>query len=214
MVDAYKFAEYLERTKLSADEFWFLYRVMILQDNNKNGVFKVPNITTNEASFNFSLWNKTYQERFKTYLNTGIDWRAIVDKLDNEGYLENWGKEYKMNEMKVTDKFTSNFLISDVEKAFMEFYSIYPKQVRIKSSIWPSLNTSREILTKQYNEVILKGGNELLHHRCLMITEMYLEEGNFKDAPYNIENYFKAFEGISAMMEEKDKSNDSFYDAI
>ena len=214
MVDAYKFMEYLNRTELAEREFWFLYRVMILQDNNRNGVFKVPNITENQASFNFSLWNKVYQERFSIYLGEKVNWKGLVDKLDSEGYLENWSKDYKMNEMKVTDKFKSNFLISDVEKAFMEFYSIYPKMIRVNQAIYPSLNFSIEVLSKKYNEQILKGGNELLHLRCLMITEIYLDQGNFKDAPMSIGKYFDQYDGIAAMMEEKDKSSDSFYDAI
>ena len=216
MVDVYKFAEYLERTKLSAEEFWFLYRVMILQDNNKNGVFKVPDITSNKASFNFSLWNKEYQERFKTYLDKDVDWKGLVDKLDKEGYLENWGKEYKMNEMKVTDNFTNNFLISNVEQAFMDFVKIYPSRVVNfgKKPVYASFDLQQDVLTKMYNEKILRGGNKILHDRCLIVTETYLDYGNFRDAPMKMSKYFDAFEGIARMMEDKEEDNNSFYDAI
>lgn len=219
MVDAYRFAKYLDETKLTAEEFWLLYRIMIQEGIIKGEKLKIPNVDSNKASHDFSIWSNKYQIEHKNYLNREISWREILDKLEAEEYVENWDKEnYLIHKMRVTDKFKNKFLISDIDQAFMEFVEIYPKRVidfKREKGRYPAMNLSPDTLAKMYNEKILKGGNRLLHERCLLITSIYLEDGNFRDAPMNMSNYFEAFDGIAALIEEKEvKTNNPFIDDL
>ena len=218
IIDGYRFAKYLHDTGLTAEEFYLLYRVMLQEQNIANGILKVPGIKESEASFQFSKWSEIYQTKHSIYLNTPIEWLDIVYKLAKEGFIEIWPSKkesIKLTEMKVTDKFKSYFLISDVEQAFYEFVKLYPVWVYVKGNKYPAMDKAPEELFKLYDKYILKGGNSVLHERCLLLTEKYLNSLENKGAPYKISNYIiDAYEGIARGIEEDAQNDYSFSEEV
>lgn len=218
IIDGYRFAKYLNDTGLRAEEFWLLYRVMLQEQNISDGILKVPGIAESEATFQFSKWSQIYQEKGNFYLGVGIDWIQILKKLESEGYVELWNKresEIKLTEVKVTDKFKKHFLISDIEQAFYELVEIYPTWIEIKGNRYPAQDKSPEELAKLYDKHILKGGNMLLHHRCIILTEKYIKGRDSKHAPYKLSNYIsEAFEGIASGLEKDNQTENSFSEEV
>lgn len=209
MIDPFKVARFLDTLQIKAEEYWLMYRIMVNQNNyNKNNTLKIPN---DANIIEFSKLSESYQLRFKH----DIDWVAMCKSLEEKGYLEIWSNNpdlthIKLNELKVTDKFLQYFYITDVESAFEEFIKLYPKQVRIKDafsskpkffSVWGK--NDRDSLIEMFRVMILKGNNNILFTRFMEITRLYLEDNDSEYASYNIEGYFKAFEGISHTYEAK-----------
>lgn len=211
MIDGYKMRKYLHNTGLHISEFWTLYEIMMQEQITKGEVFKIPNVNSNEATFNFSVWTEEYHKKHQYYLGNKINNRQVIDDLEDRGYIENWDRNnYEINKMRVTDKFKDTFLINDVESAFNEFIELYPSWVIVNSHRYPSMDMARDEMIIMYNEKILLGGNKLNHLRCMAITDMYLGEGNFKDgAPMKISKYFNAFENIANLMENKKPTNNN-----
>lgn len=210
MVDGFRLSKYYRETGLSMEEFWYLYQIFLQEPNVAAGILKVIPEELHKATAEFSKNSKHYLENAKI-AGKPIDRRAMLFDLESRGFIEIWTKdleaEIKLSDVKVTDKFKDSFLIDDVSDAFKEFLAIYPKMVYIAktNSYFPTANKSLTALAREYNELILKGGNMWNHQRCLLITEKYLEiQGNKKFANYNITNYFINFEGIATALEQGD----------
>lgn len=223
MIEAYKFSTYLKSKGLRAEEFWALYRVMILEQNAPDGNTKVSLNPKVEAFNQFSRESREYND----WINTSddpIDWVKMYVQLEEKGFVEIWTRKddtIEMRHLKVTDKFKEDFLVDSVEEALHELIAVYPKMVRIEkdSKKFPSVNMMLSDLAKLYDELILKGGNKFNHYRCLEITKLYLEDMNIEHAPMNLEKYIKQFEGIALAYESndegsKDAKEDEFYDDL
>lgn len=210
MVDGYRLSNYYRETGLSMEEFWFLYQIFMQEPNVAEGLLKVVPEELHAATAKFNSNSKHYLEH-ATIAGEPIDRRKMLFSLEDRGFIEIWSKdlnaEILITDVKVTDKFKNTFLIDDIAKAFNEFLSIYPKLVYIQKtgSIYPSINKPLDQLQREYNEMILKGGNMWNHQRCLLITEKYLEmQGDKRYAKYNITNYLINFEGIAIAIESDD----------
>lgn len=209
MVEPFKIQRFYKSLDINAEQFWLMYRIMINQGNYKDNLLKIPN---NEDLLEFSRLSEEYQHRFKH----DFDWIKMINDLEQKEYLEIWSndKEIKLTNLKVTDKFLQYFYITDVEDAFEQFISIYPKQVHVKDSsnltkpkkysVWGK--HSKDELVEMFRVNILKGNNNILFARFMEITKLYLDDCNSNSAPYNIEGYFKAFDGIAAMYEDQHKT--------
>jgi len=207
MVEPFKLAKFLDELCITAEEYWLLYRVMINQNNYDDNLFKVPRDIN---IIEFGQLSQKYQDRHD------INWIQICKNLEQKEYLEIWGNDenIKLTNLKVTDKFLQYFYITDVEDAFEQFIAIYPKQVHIKDingltkpkkySVWGK--HSKDELVEMFRVNILKGNNNILFTRFMEITKLYLDDCNSNSAPYNIEGYFKAFDGIAAMYEDQHKT--------
>lgn len=203
MVEGFKLSMYLDETGLAAEEFYYLYRIMLLEPDASDRILKITMKDVHEGTFLFSQMSLKYQEN-ATIGGDKIDWKKICFSLEEKGFIEIWDKnDLSLTGVKVTDKFKKEFFISDVETAFMEVVAMYPKMVRINKSTsrYPALNEPLSVLAKEYNEKILLNGNKARHYRFLAITEMYLRDIDSQYAPYNLQNYFKAFEGIAIAYE-------------
>lgn len=208
MIDPFKTQRFLKALDITREKYWLLERIMIIQSNYKNTVLKIP---SDENLVEFSVLSEQYQQRHKSE----IDWIKMCYELEEKGYLEIWGNRkdlthIKINELKLTEKFLQHFYINDVESAFEEFIKLYPKQVRIKDafsnkpklfSVWGKNN--REELIEKFQSIILKGNNNILFTRFMELTKLYLQDNDSEYASYNIESYFKAFDGIAHGYEAK-----------
>lgn len=212
MVDGFRLSKYLNQTKLSAEEFWFLYRVLVQEPNVSGSVLKVITEDIHKATHKFSVWSEIYHKEARIG-GDKIDWKKVLFTLEERGFIEIWSNnpnQILLNEVKTTEKFKKEFLISDIRNALMEFVEIYPMWVYIQktNSKFPSQNKSLDELERDYNEKVLKGGNMLLHQRCLLITKMYLESENKKWANCNMSTYFDSFEGIARAFEKGNGADD------
>lgn len=212
MIDPFKTAKFLDNLQIKAEEYWLMYRIMVNQNNYKDNTLKIPD---NDNIIEFSRLSELYQTRFKNDIN----WVDMCYKLEEKGYLQIWSKEknltyFKLSELKVTEKFLQYFYITDVESAFEEFINIYPKQLRLKDafsktpkiiSVWGK--NSRDDLINLFKVIILKGNNNILFARFMELTKLYLADNDSQYATYNIEGYFKAFEGIAYTYESKLQEN-------
>lgn len=213
MVDGFRLSKYLNQTKLSAEEFWFLYRILVQEPTVSGSILKIVTEDVHEATSKFSMWSEIYHKEARIG-GEPIDWKKVLFTLEDRGFIEIWSKnpevEILLSEVKTTEEFKKEFLISDIRVALMEFVEIYPMWVFIQKtgSKFPSMNKNLDILEREYNEKILKGGNMLLHQRCLLITKMYLDSENKKWANCNMSTYFDSFEGIARAFEQGNGAND------
>jgi hypothetical protein len=221
MIDAFKFMTFLSEHGLKAEEFWLLYCVMVQEQNNKNGNVRVNASGTAVELTEFSKMAKLYFDN-GILGNQFVDYVALALGLEERGFVEIWARKddsIKLKDMKITSKFREKFAVDSAEEALQEIIAIYPKAVRIlkQSRIFPSVNKTIPELAKIYDEYVLKGGSMLNHKRCLILTEKYLQDQGNDDAPMNLENYFKQFEGIAMYYEsgqaEQDDS-DSYYNDL
>ena len=201
MIEPFKLATFLEGLEIEIEDFWLLYRIMINQGNYSNDILKIPK---NINLIEFAQLSERYQERFKKN-----DWSKRLRDLEQLGFVEIWTQNYeiKLNEVRITEQFLQHFYITDVEEAFEEFITIYPKQVKVenkKYSVWGK--NSKDELIQMFKTYIIKGNNNILFARFMEITKLYLNDNDSTCAPYNIESYFKAFEGIAVMYEDKHKT--------
>lgn len=201
MIEPFKLATFLEGLEIEIEDFWLLYRIMINQGNYSNDILKIPK---NINLIEFAQLSERYQERFKKN-----DWSKRLKDLEQLGFVEIWTQNYeiKLNEVRITEQFLQHFYITDVEEAFEEFITLYPKQVKVenkKYSVWGK--NSKDELIQMFKTYIIKGNNNILFARFMEITKLYLNDNDSTCAPYNIESYFKAFEGIAVMYEDKHKT--------
>lgn len=201
MIEPFKIASFLDELEIEMEDFWLLYRIMINQGNYSNDILKIPK---NINLIEFAQLSERYQERFKKN-----DWSKRLKDLERLGFVEIWTQNYeiRLNEVRITEQFLRHFYITDVEEAFEEFISIYPKQVKVenkKYSVWGK--NSKNELIQMFKTYIIKGNNNILFARFMEITKLYLNDNDSTCAPYNIESYFKAFEGIAVMYEDKHKT--------
>lgn len=201
MIEPFKIATFLDGLEIEMEDFWLLYRTMINQGNYSNDILKIPK---NINLIEFAQLSEKYQERFKKN-----DWTKRCRELEKKGYIEIWtqNEEIKLNEIKITEQFLQHFYITDVEEAFEEFITIYPKQIKVenkKYSVWGK--NSKDELIQMFKTYIIKGNNNILFARFMEITKLYLNDNDSNCATYNIESYFKAFEGIAVMYEDKHKT--------
>lgn len=215
MLDGNRIAEFLESNKeykMSMEKFYFLYRLMAQEQNITSGVLKYPGKKeSDEAGIRFSQLSESYQQRFKTYLNSGIDWVTIAQELSEQGFLEIWSPEknpieIKLTEMRVTDKFKSFFLLSDIQKAYIEVLEIWPPWVWVNNVKFSSVDKSPDEMAKLYDQHVLKGGSAILHERFLMITKMFLEQRQIKGAPYKLSKWIiDIYENVAMALEQGDE---------
>lgn len=201
MIEPFKIATFLDGLEIEIEDFWLLYRIMINQGNYSNDILKIPK---NLNLIEFAQLSEKYQERFKKN-----DWSKRLKNLEQLGFVEIWTQNYeiKLNEVRITEQFLQHFYITDVEEAFEEFITIYPKQVKVdnkKYSVWGK--NSKDELIQMFKSYIIKGNNNILFARFMEITKLYLNDNDSNCATYNIESYFKAFEGIAVMYEDKHKT--------
>lgn len=201
MIEPFKLATFLEGLEIEIEDFWLLYRIMINQGNYSNDILKIPK---NINLIEFAQLSERYQERFKKN-----DWSKRLKDLEQLGFVEIWTQNYeiRLNEVRITEQFLQHFYITDVEEAFEEFITLYPKQVKVenkKYSVWGK--NSKDELIQMFKTYIIKGNNNILFARFMEITKLYLNDNDSTCAPYNIESYFKAFEGIAVMYEDKHKT--------
>ena len=201
MIEPFKLATFLEGLEIEIEDFWLLYRIMINQGNYSNDILKIPK---NINLIEFAQLSERYQERFKKN-----DWSKRLKDLERLGFVEIWTQNYeiKLNEVRITEQFLQYFYITDIEEAFEEFITIYPKQIKVenkKYSVWGK--NSKDELIQMFKTYIIKGNNNILFARFMEITKLYLNDNDSTCAPYNIESYFKAFEGIAVMYEDKHKT--------
>jgi hypothetical protein len=201
MIEPFKIATFLDGLEIEMEDFWLLYRIMINQGNYSNDILKIPK---NINLIEFAQLSEKYQERFKKN-----DWNRRLRDLEVLGYVEIWTQnhEIKLNEVRITEQFLQHFYITDVEEAFEEFITIYPKQIKVenkKYSVWGK--NSKDELIQMFKTYIIKGNNNILFARFMEITKLYLNDNDTNCATYNIESYFKAFEGIAVMYEDKHKT--------
>lgn len=201
MIEPFKIASFLDELEIEMEDFWLLYRIMINQGNYSNDILKIPK---NINLIEFAQLSERYQERFKKN-----DWSKRLKDLEQLGFVELWTQNYeiRLNEVRITEQFLQHFYITDVEEAFEEFITLYPKQVKVenkKYSVWGK--NSKDELIQMFKTYIIKGNNNILFARFMEITKLYLNDNDSTCAPYNIESYFKAFEGIAVMYEDKHKT--------
>ena len=201
MIEPFKIASFLDELEIEMEDFWLLYRIMINQGNYSNDILKIPK---NINLIEFAQLSEKYQERFKKN-----DWSKRLRDLEQLGFVEIWTQNYeiKLNEVRITEQFLQYFYITDIEEAFEEFITIYPKQIKVdnkKYSVWGK--NSKDELIQMFKTYIIKGNNNILFARFMEITKLYLNDNDSTCAPYNIESYFKAFEGIAVMYEDKHKT--------
>ncbi len=201
MIEPFKIATFLDGLEIEMEDFWLLYRTMINQGNYSNDILKIPK---NINLIEFAQLSEKYQERFKKN-----DWSRRLRNLEVLGYVEIWTEheEIKLNTVRITEQFLQHFYITDIEEAFEEFITIYPKQIKVenkKYSVWGK--NSKDELIQMFKTYIIKGNNNILFARFMEITKLYLNDNDSNSATYNIENYFKAFEGIAVMYEDKHKT--------
>lgn len=193
MFDGERLAERLEETELSVEAFYFLYRIMRQEQNISGNILKFPGKKeSDEANIRFSQLSEKYQQRFKTVMNTELDWVTLANKLSDLGYLEIWRQnvdEIKLSDIRVTDQFKSYFLISDLEKAYTEVLELWPSWVWVNNTKYTAIDKSPDEMAKLYDQHVLKGGNSILHHRFLLVTSMYLESFQKKGAPYKLSKW-------------------------
>jgi hypothetical protein len=207
MFDGNRIAERLDETELPIEEFYFLYRIMCQEQNISSGILKSPGKKeSDEAGIRFSQLSEKYQQRFKTILNSGKDWIVVANELADKGFLEIWKQtstEIKLTDMRVTDLFKSYFLISDINKAYIEVLEIWPPWLWANNVKYSAIDKSPDEMAKIYDQHILKGGSLILHERFLMITKMYLETLQKKGAPYKLSNWIiNIFENVAIAMEQ------------
>lgn len=195
MIDGLKLAKYLHDTGLKVQEFWFLYCVMCLEDNFRDGMIKIPQ----------SDDNLTFNDYIKRYFTTkepdevNSKWSELAFNLEQQDWLDIHQPQegvLKLKSCRVTDKFKQEFLISDSEAAFKEFLAIYPSRVYVNGNGYPTIDMPPELLAEKYNDLILRKGNKLLHQRCLALTEKFVDENDGK-ALFKISEYFLRYEGIA-----------------
>lgn len=206
MLDGKRISDRLEETGLMMEEFYFLYRLMCQEQNISSGVLKSPGKKeSDEVIIRFSQLSERYQQRFQTYLNTGIDWVTIANKLADEDYLEIWkqtNEEIKLTDMRVTEKFKGYFLISDIDAAYTEVLEIWPSWIWVNNVKYSAVDKSPDEMAKLYNIHIMKGNNALLHERFLMITKLYIEQWQKKGAPYKLSKWItEIYENVAIAME-------------
>lgn len=201
MIEPFKIASFLDELEIEMEDFWLLYRIMINQGNYSNDILKIPK---NINLIEFAQLSERYQERFKKN-----DWSKRLKDLERLGFVEIWTQNYeiRLNEVRITEQLLQYFYITDIEEAFEEFITIYPKQIKVdnkKYSVWGK--NSKDELIQMFKTYIIKGNNNILFARFMEITKLYLNDNDSTCAPYNIESYFKAFEGIAVMYEDKHKT--------
>lgn len=207
MIEPFKIASFLDELNIEMEDFWLLYRIMINQGNYSNDILKIPK---NINLIEFAQLSERYQERFKKN-----DWSKRLRNLEKQEFVEIWTEleEIKLNTVRITDKFLQYFYITDIERAFEDFIKLYPDKLLINDqfskkskplSTWGK--NSKDELIQLFKTIIIEGNNNIKYAKFMEITKLYLDDCNSEYATYNIEGYFKAFEGIANMYENKHKT--------
>ena len=215
MIQPFKLASFLNELEITIEEYWLCYRIMLLR-NSYTGI-KLEIIPDTEL-LTFSQLSKQYQERFKEK----IKWKELALDLEKKGYLNIWSHDldnFDIKNITVEENFYQHFYISDLEECFAQFIQLYPSQIEVSTkgktvrySSWGKKSAPELIVLMQ--KYILKGNNNILFTRFMEITRQYLDDQSSKYAPYNIEGYFMAFEGIAQGYEKDNKITDLFNDNI
>lgn len=214
MVEPFKLAKFLDKLEITIEEYWLCYRILVLKNSYNNVRLEVPD----NDLLDFGKLSQEYQERFKEV----IDWKQLAKNLEEKGFICIWSHDlnnFDIANITIEEEFLQYFYIDDLRAAFAEFIHLYPRQIEVnikgKRTVYSSYGKkSEDELITLMQKYILKGNSNILFARFMEITRMYLNEQSSKYAPYNIEGYFMAFEGIAKGYEEDSKIGQLFEDNI
>lgn len=208
IIDGQKFPLYLRNTGLRAEQFYLLYRIMVLESNLIDGITKVKVDDKESYIKEFAIWSEDYERLHAKELNSLENCFLLEEKEFLEIHIKEKDRvnltSIPLSKMKVTSKFKSYFLISDAKQAFYDFIDIYPMWVIVKGTRFPSKDLPEEQLIELYHKHITKGGNALLHERCLLITKRYLDSNDSRNAPMRISKFItEVYDGVAEAIEKE-----------